>query len=145
MIKFDSAKFAAHASILFVLCLALYMYITKDERAAKLNHKIAMLQESCDFAIGTSTGTSGYKGGAIQAYTFYFMYKNKLYQTGQNPSENHALIPDFSEVGYIRDKQYLVLVDKSKPQRSKICFDKPIKDSVDYKRYVEEFIQDRNR
>lgn len=78
MKKLDSAKIATHASIIFILCLALYMYFTKDERATKLNHRIELLKDSCDFAIGTAIGTSQFNNGGLREYIFSFEYKKNI-------------------------------------------------------------------
>jgi len=97
-----------------------------------------LLQDS-KFAIGTFDKLGyGYKGGGRN---YQYSYYNENFGRIRRMTDQQNM-PKLEERNVLKGDQFLVLYNKD---GESIYFDKPIKDSTDFKRYVKEFDEMRKQ
>ena len=117
---------------IFISFLVIVFIILKwndDKRIAHLSkdglYSIATIDSYSHFIAATRTGSS--KSAEVE---YSFQIGDKYFKDTQS-----AGIPSGVEEG----KRYFLLVNKEGFQKTKILFDRQIKDSTDFQRYVKEF------
>lgn len=141
--------------ISFVILIT-YSLVTRKDSVKRQEKKVTLLLNMSNFSIG-KLSANYYTNAAPGGYSylidigFKFNFENEDFLCKQNATETDFLTPDISESHFKANKpftigeKYLVLVDSKYPQKSVICLDKPIHDSIDFKRYVKEFEEMRSK
>ena len=124
-----------------IFLLVFFMY-NGNQHAEK---RLAILIKEGLFSIGEVDGvTYGVGVGTGVSSVMYFFYEdNKKYDVVENglvmniskKAKEEFMSFDKSRKG----EKFLVIYEKNNPKNAVLCLDKPIKDSLDFKKYVIEF------
>jgi hypothetical protein len=69
--------------------------------------------------------------------TFEYTVSNIKYYASYGDGQNGWSVPNYK--GYKTGDQFMVQYDLNNPNTARMLFNYPVKDSTDYKRYVEQF------
>ena len=139
---------------IILLTIIVYCISTRGELRKKSEVEIAYFLQNSKLSIGTITGNSFLTVTGSQIFTdftFEINVDNKAYYCNQGKFNSEILAPEISKrhftvgIPFKEGEKYLVLVNDNNIKKSVMCLDKPIRDSIDFKRYIKEFQEIRNR
>lgn len=118
---------------ILVVLIIFYIWVFRKSSSTRKEYAAA-IEKNIGYAIGRyySTITSYSRGGGTSNY-INFKIKNTAYWRVKTKGLN------YSDLDAKRGDQFLVIYDKLDPEICQMLFDYPIKDSTDFKRYLDEF------
>jgi len=120
-----------------------FVQFGKKDKLAKRN----LLKNEGGFAIGIFESRN-LSNGRTYSVSFSYIVDSRNYRNGDTQCflDSSKASDAFTNRNLARKKdKFLVLYDKENPEKSIIRLDYPIKDSSDFKRYVQEFEQMRKQ
>lgn len=127
--------------IIFIVAVILYNIRTKEKEEfqkkllANASYSIGEVSKYFPRKMKVFNGT-----GRDANVEFHFIADEKEYINKYEASD--AKVPD---EGVTVGEKFLVLYLKDNPEESRMFFDYPVKDSIDFKRYVMEFEEMKNK
>lgn len=128
--------------LIVILFIGAIIFVQHSDKKSKMKRENLNLMGG--LSIGEFTGRSYYttNGGGVNAISYSFIVNLKEFTGADTRCDEDS--PNASDAFHSSKKadvgdRFLVLYDMDNPDKSIIRLDYPVKDSADFKRYVNEF------
>jgi hypothetical protein len=124
--------------IISLVIIAGIIYFLSHKQKEGYDTKIEYIEEHGVYSIGRVieySTTNEVNLGMTGFIRISYIINDKISETSYNSSDYPVPIENGPEIG----KEYMVIYLPNEPEKCAMLFNYPIKDSLDYKRYLEEF------